>query len=107
MVRPGEARGSVVICVRDTGIGMPPERIDAMFELFSQGDTSTTRRYNGMGMGLTLVQRCVRLLGGEISVESRPQQGSEFRVLVPGVLSPATATVQEDLIPAPSSGTVH
>jgi signal transduction histidine kinase len=107
LVRPGEARGSVVICVRDTGIGIPSDRIDAMFELFAQGDGSTTRRYNGMGMGLTLVQRCVRLLGGEVSVESRPQQGSEFRVLVPGVLAPAKPAVPDELIQAPSTDTVH
>jgi signal transduction histidine kinase len=86
---------------------MAPDRIEAMFELFSQGDGSTTRRYNGMGMGLTLVQRCVRLLGGEITVDSRPQQGSEFRVLVPGVVVAATAAAPEELIQAPSTGTVH
>jgi signal transduction histidine kinase len=104
-VRPGEAQGSVVICVRDTGIGIAPERIGAMFELFSQGDGSTTRRYNGMGMGLTLVQRCVRLLGGEVAVDSRLQAGSEFRILVPGVL--VSAVADEELLQAPSSGTVH
>ena len=61
-VRTGDEIGSVVVAVRDTGIGIPPERIKEMFELFAQADSSTTRRYNGLGMGLTLVQRCVRLL---------------------------------------------
>jgi len=58
-----------------------------MFELFQQADSSTTRRYNGLGMGLTLVQRCVRLLGGDVVVESRPGEGSEFRVRIPAALA--------------------
>jgi len=86
---PGQEFGAVVVTVRDTGIGIPPERIDAIFELFAQGDSSTTRRYNGLGMGLTLVQRCVRLLGGDVTVNSTPQQGSEFRIRVPDALAVA------------------
>jgi signal transduction histidine kinase len=85
-VRPGGERASVVIGVRDTGIGIPKERIKELFELFSQGDGSTTRRFSGLGMGLTLVERCVRLLRGEVSVESEPGKGSEFRVYLPDVL---------------------
>ncbi len=85
-LQPGEELGSVILGVRDTGVGMSPERIDELFELFAQGDSSTTRRYAGLGMGLTLVQRCVRLLGGEITVESRPGAGSEFRVRLPDAL---------------------
>ncbi len=88
-VRPGEDDATAVIAVRDTGVGMPPDRIEELFEMFSQADASTTRRYNGLGMGLTLVDRCVRLLGGEISVESRPNAGSEFRLTLPGVLGTA------------------
>ncbi len=85
-VRPGDELGSAVVSVRDTGIGIPPERVKDMFDLFHQADSSTTRRYNGLGMGLTLVQRCVRLLGGDVAVESRPGAGSEFRVRIPGAL---------------------
>jgi signal transduction histidine kinase len=85
-VRPADDRERAVIVVRDTGIGIAPERVGELFELFSQGDGSSTRRYSGLGMGLTLVQRCVHLLGGEISVESRPDAGSEFRVSLPGAL---------------------
>ncbi len=85
-VRPGEELGLAVLSVRDTGVGMPPERTDELFELFAQADSSTTRRYNGLGMGLTLVQRCVRLLGGEVTVESQPGAGSEFRVRLPDAL---------------------
>jgi signal transduction histidine kinase len=104
-VRGGDEAGSVVIVVRDTGVGIPPERIDSVFELFHQGDSSTTRRYDGLGIGLTLVQRCVRLLGGEVTVESRPQEGSEFRVYLPRILPRSTASAAE--VPSQPLGTVH
>ncbi len=86
-VAPDEDEGTAVLTVRDSGVGIAPERVQELFELFSQADASTTRRFNGMGMGLTLVQRCVRLLGGEVSVDSEPGTGSEFRVRLPGALA--------------------
>lgn len=86
-VRPADEPGAVVIAVRDTGEGIPVERVSELFEMFHQADGSTTRRFNGLGMGLSLVQRCVRLLGGDLEVESRPKAGSEFRVRLPGTLA--------------------
>ncbi len=76
----------VELTVRDTGCGIPADRVSELFEAFSQGDSSTTRKYAGLGMGLTLVERCVRLLGGEVRVESQTGQGSTFTVSLPGVL---------------------
>jgi len=87
MVRRGDG-DAAVITVRDTGVGIVPERLKQVFGLFAQGDSSNTRRYNGLGIGLTLVGRCVRLLGGEITARSQPGLGSEFRVVLPGVLAP-------------------
>jgi len=87
-VRPGDRDGAV-LTVRDTGVGIAPERLQQVFDLFAQGDSSNTRRYNGLGIGLTLVGRCVRLLAGEVTARSEPGRGSEFRVSLPGVLSPA------------------
>src|SRR2546425_236897 len=85
-VRPGDG-DAAIITVRDTGVGIVPERLQKVFDIFAQADSSTTRRYNGLGIGLTLVGRCVRLLGGEVTARSEPGVGSEFRVVLPGVLT--------------------
>jgi PAS domain S-box-containing protein len=69
--------------VSDTGIGMSPEQLDILFQPFTQGDASTTRRYGGTGLGLTISQRFCQMMGGSITVESQLDRGSTFTVILP------------------------
>lgn len=78
-----EAKQMLKVAVKDTGVGIDPDRLDALFEAFTQADTSTTRRYGGSGLGLNISRQLVHLAGGEIHVASQLGQGSTFAVTWP------------------------
>jgi len=73
----------LIFRVSDTGIGMTDEQLQQIFKPFTQADVSTTRKYGGTGLGLTISQRLCQILGGEISVESQDGKGSTFIVSLP------------------------
>ena len=80
MLRDGKV--DLMVRVHDTGIGMKAEFISRIFRLFEQEDTSTTRRFGGTGLGMAISDQLVKLMGGQIVVESLPESGSDFTVFL-------------------------
>ncbi len=79
---PRDGKHLIRISVRDSGIGIPEDRIDRLFRSFSQVDASTSRSYGGTGLGLAISQRLVNMMGGDIRVKSRPGEGSTFEFTI-------------------------
>ncbi len=80
----------IVMAVTDQGIGMTPEQLGRLFQAFVQADNSTTRKYGGTGLGLTISRRFCELMGGDIRVASQPGQGSTFTIQLPRVVQPSS-----------------
>jgi signal transduction histidine kinase len=78
-----ELPATIVFAVTDTGVGMTPQQIGKIFEPFTQADVATSRKYGGTGLGLALVSRFCRLMGGRVDVDSAPGRGSRFTVRLP------------------------
>ncbi len=93
--------GSIYFEVSDTGIGMTPEQLEKIFQAFTQADASTTRKYGGTGLGLTLTKQFVTLMGGDVTVESEVGQGTTFTIRLPHTVNAADQTIQPS--PEPTS----
>ena len=88
----------IEIDVKDSGIGMTQEQIDRLFHAFTQADASTTRKYGGTGLGLTIVQNLARLMGGDVSVKSELGKGTTFTVTIEDIRNESLSDLKaEDL----------
>jgi adenylate cyclase len=81
--RVADGRGWIEVAVADSGIGMTPEQQAKLFEEFSQADASTAQRFGGTGLGLAITRKLARMMGGDVTVESAPGQGSIFTIRLP------------------------
>jgi signal transduction histidine kinase len=82
-IRATRERDDLVFAVWDRGVGIPADQLPQIFERFYQVDSSITRQYGGVGLGLNLVKELVRSLDGSVTVESEPERGSTFTVRIP------------------------
>ncbi|WP_435016993.1 PAS domain S-box protein [Tundrisphaera sp. TA3] len=87
--------GQLTMSVIDNGIGMSPDEIGRLFRPFTQADASTTRKYGGTGLGLTITRRFCEMMGGRIEVESQPDRGSTFSIFLPTEVVPARAVADQ------------
>jgi len=95
---PGGGGARIGMSVRDTGVGIPADKLAQVFRPFEQADNSTTRRFGGSGLGLTITRELIEQMGGQVNVSSTPGQGSTFTLEIP--LMPAQA-------PSPGSQAGH
>ncbi len=97
-----DGREWMVVRVTDTGIGLSPEQIVKLFQDFTQADASTTRKFGGTGLGLALTRRFCQMMGGDVTVQSRPGEGSVFTIKLPAVVSETKPEIVREL-PRPES----
>jgi CheY-like chemotaxis protein len=99
-LRVSLGNGNLIAAVTDTGVGIPAEKLDGIFDSFQQGDGGLSRAYPGLGLGLALTHRLVEVMGGKISVQSEAGRGSTFTVELP------FRSVTESVAPAQAAANV-
>jgi PAS domain S-box-containing protein len=101
IAEPGAGPSEIILTVRDTGVGIPPDAQARIFDEFEQADASSTRKFGGTGLGLAITKRIVERMGGRIGVDSTVSAGSTFRV---SLSLPPAADAGEAALNAPSLG---
>jgi CheY-like chemotaxis protein len=97
-VTVGRTRGSLILTVADTGIGIASDKLAGLFQTFEQGDASTTRRYGGTGLGLSICRDLAELMGGTVAAKSVPGEGATFCATLP-----LTRVSSQPMAPAPAA----
>jgi signal transduction histidine kinase/CheY-like chemotaxis protein len=103
----GDGAVLVAVSVEDTGIGMTPDAMSRIFDAFNQADSSTTRRFGGTGLGLTITRRLARLMGGDVTVASEPGEGSRFAFTFAAAAAVRPATPKEAAAPEAKLGALR
>jgi hypothetical protein len=89
-------RDWVTLAVADTGIGMTPEQLGKLFQEFSQASSATARKYGGTGLGFVISRRFCQMMGGDITVESKPGRGSTFTIRLPRIVDASVAAPAQE-----------
>jgi signal transduction histidine kinase/ActR/RegA family two-component response regulator len=99
--------GSLRLVVRDSGVGIAPEKLPALFEKFTQADNSATRRFGGTGLGLAICRELTQMMGGSIDVASQEGEGSVFTVELPLTRGQAATDAVAEAVTASREGNLH
>ena len=88
--------------VKDTGIGIPEDKLETLFDAFEQADISTTRQYGGTGLGLAISHRLCQMMGGDMTVTSQLGEGTTFTVHLPAMVTKFQSVDNQPTVPAKS-----